>query len=183
MTDDDILDFVRIEQWRDKFWSKVTKTDACWLYCWNGTNCNTYGHFEGMAAHRWMWIHLLKRPAPKGMELHHECETPRCVRPDHLSLLTPSEHRRLHVKRVTITVDGITSSIKDTAQRIGMHEVTLRGWIDADYSPQLICDRFRHLRSIGAPKSQTLFPEWREESEEQMRSLLKRLPEIKAALL
>ena len=33
---------------------------------------------------------------PEGYEVHHLCRNPACYRPDHLAVVTASEHRRIH---------------------------------------------------------------------------------------
>jgi hypothetical protein len=35
-------------------------------------------------------------PVEKGMHLHHKCEQPPCVNPDHLAVFTPAQHRQEH---------------------------------------------------------------------------------------
>lgn len=35
-------------------------------------------------------------PVPDGFVLHHECEDSRCVNEDHLTLMTQSDHMKLH---------------------------------------------------------------------------------------
>lgn len=75
-----------------RFWSKVTKTDTCWL--WTGFVSDTgYGIFS--IGKRLMKAHhfLVGRP-PVGREWHHQCAVRRCVRPSHLLLVTRLEHRR-----------------------------------------------------------------------------------------
>lgn len=81
----------------ERFWLKVNKTDACWLWTAQRSD-DGYGRFDwqgGQLAHRFAY-ELLVGPIPEGHHLHHECENKPCVNPDHLTPLTPLEHRRRH---------------------------------------------------------------------------------------
>lgn len=77
-----------------RFWSKVEKTDGCWL--WIGAkSAHRYGHlhFAGMQvkAHRFSWqMHF--GAIPDGMEVCHRCDVGICVRPDHLFLGTHKDN-------------------------------------------------------------------------------------------
>jgi hypothetical protein len=77
-----------------RFWAKVCKTDTCWL--WTGVKSVGYGHmWDGSGrpkhAHRLSWeIH--HGPIPSGMDVLHRCDTPACVRPDHLFIGTASDN-------------------------------------------------------------------------------------------
>lgn len=70
----------------ERFWSRVIKTDGCWLWQWT---VNQYGYgliqIDGRLkrAHRvaWEWTN---GPIPAGMVICHRCDTPACVNPDHL---------------------------------------------------------------------------------------------------
>jgi hypothetical protein len=69
-----------------RFWSYVNKTEMCWL--WTGaTDQDGYGLFwEGT---RQIRAHVYSRglhngPIPAGHGVLHKCDTPPCVRPDHL---------------------------------------------------------------------------------------------------
>jgi hypothetical protein len=72
----------------ERFWSKVTKTDACWE--WAGTRM-AFGHgvvwFQGKnrKAHRMAW-EITNGPIPDGAWVLHGCDNPCCVNPAHLSL-------------------------------------------------------------------------------------------------
>jgi hypothetical protein len=47
-------------------------------------------------AHRWFWEGEYG-PIPKGYVLHHICQNPACVNPDHLELVTKAQHRTRHL--------------------------------------------------------------------------------------
>lgn len=78
----------------EKFWSKVEKTDGCWL--WTGMK-DDYGKgrfgYEGKprTAHGYSYMrhHELSEPLGKGVLLHQTCGEPSCVRPEHLVRITP----------------------------------------------------------------------------------------------
>lgn len=79
-----------------RFWSKVFKTETCWL--WTGaTNTKGYGSFSvgigasktRVGAHAWAYETLIG-PVPGGCELDHLCRDHRCVNPAHLE---PVPHR------------------------------------------------------------------------------------------
>jgi len=82
----------------ERFWSKVDKTDTCWL--WTGSlSAQGYGRIqrgsrdEGVVlAHRlaWEWVN---GPIPDGMQLDHLCYVHACVRPDHMQLATHGQNQ------------------------------------------------------------------------------------------
>jgi len=73
----------------ERFWEKVDKTDGCWLWTASRTTSG-YGQFCPVGnvprkAHRIAW-ELTYGPVPEGAHVLHRCDTPLCVRPDHLFL-------------------------------------------------------------------------------------------------
>jgi hypothetical protein len=82
-----------------EFWSRVLQTDKhCWL--WQGSSAgsrrnNRYGNllFEGkiQKAHRVAW-QIIWGAIPVGAYVLHHCDTPLCVRPDHLFLGSLSDN-------------------------------------------------------------------------------------------
>ncbi len=73
----------------ERFWKKVIKTEGCWY--WTAATVNGgYGtisvgppHNEFIRAPRASYI-LSVGPIPEGLDILHHCDTPSCVRPDHL---------------------------------------------------------------------------------------------------
>ncbi len=70
----------------ERFWSKVERTDWCWLWS-GGLDSDGYGRIkvEGFTlhAHR-VAFELLNGPRPSVVQVLHRCDNRRCVRPDHL---------------------------------------------------------------------------------------------------
>lgn len=72
-----------------RFWSKVEKTDTCWI--WKGAKTGRYLCRYGVLyilhkirlAHKISWeLHF--GPIPDGVQILHKCDNSLCVRPDHL---------------------------------------------------------------------------------------------------
>jgi predicted XRE-type DNA-binding protein len=90
------------EQFSAAFWSRVDRShDGCWL--WLGATvhrgygcCSVNG--KTRTTHRVSW-ELTNGAIPEGLWVLHRCDTPPCVRPDHLYLGTRSDNLRDRVTR------------------------------------------------------------------------------------
>jgi hypothetical protein len=79
----------------ERFWSKVRKTDDCWL--WTAGLNGGYGVYtiggRPRPAHRLAYEELVG-PVPDGLQLDHLCRVRRCVNPAHLEPVTSKENTR-----------------------------------------------------------------------------------------
>jgi hypothetical protein len=103
---------IRKRPWQERFWLRVRKTDGCWL--WTGSaHVRGYGSmkidYRTVRAHR-LSYEMANGPIPAGAVVCHRCDTPACVRPDHLfiggqseNMLDASAKGRLLGARVPVT--------------------------------------------------------------------------------
>lgn len=105
------------------FWSRVNKTDTCWL--WTGaTNKPGYGKFHNGScvemAHRYSWT-LANGPIPAGLWVLHRCDVPACVHPEHLFLGTCQDNAKdcYHKGRSALSKYNSPENVADRIIRTG----------------------------------------------------------------
>lgn len=77
----------------ERFWSKVAKTDTCWI--WSKVKLNGYGYIslqgKEYCAHR-VSYEMSKGEIPRGVEIDHTCHNRACINPDHLRTATKKQN-------------------------------------------------------------------------------------------
>lgn len=80
---------------------KIGREDGCWIYEGkakkNGYSCVNSGGRSGLILYGHIVVYeRFNGPVPKGIRLHHTCETPLCVNPGHLTEQTAKTHANEH---------------------------------------------------------------------------------------
>lgn len=87
----------------ERFWTKVEKTDACWL--WKGAviSSNGYGTIGAGRGHNFLVHRLAYEWAygsiPSGLLVCHACDNKLCVRADHLFLGTHKDNTQDMIRK------------------------------------------------------------------------------------
>jgi hypothetical protein len=139
------LEEIGSEVVRERFLSYVKKSDGCWE--WTGrVTSGRYGSFtikgRQYGSHRVSYM-LFKGNIPKGLNICHECDNVKCVRPSHLWPGTQTQNiydmmsKGRHVKvNKSHCPQGHEYSIENTYVTTGVRP----GWVQRKCK---ICDRKR----------------------------------------
>lgn len=104
---------------------------GCMLWL-GGMSGDGYGMVSGAYAHRISYIEV-RGPIPTGMVVDHVCNTPLCVNPDHLQLLSRGDNVR-RGKRAKLSPDSVAEikrlradgvPVKVIAQQFGIGDSTV----------------------------------------------------------
>lgn len=155
----------------DRFWSRVEKTDGCWL--WRGTVHHTgygvltimdesrpHGKYQ-VRVHR-LSYEMAKGQIPTGMCVCHACDTPLCVNPAHLWLGSQIENQadatKKGRKRVAAAIASRAAAVaiktnqdSRTRHARARSEALKNQWLNPGF-------RERHIARVRALWSD---PEWR----------------------
>lgn len=88
---------LKAQDWISRLDGKVTiDINGCWIFGDDPTSYRqVWAGDRQVPAHRMVYELMVGDLVP-GHHVHHECETPACINPDHLVQLSPAEHRRRH---------------------------------------------------------------------------------------
>jgi hypothetical protein len=107
----------------ERFWSKVNKTDTCWL--WTGElSSDGYGRvrIDGVkvAVHRWAFEDA-GGVIPEGMQIDHVCRVRNCVNASHLRPVTNKqngENTGAKVNNLSCGVRGVTWNKRERCWKV-----------------------------------------------------------------
>ncbi len=84
----------------ERFWEKVDTYGECWFWIgcidplgYGRITVKTQSGWNSTYTHRVAWS-FANGPIPKGKQVLHDCDTPPCVRLEHLYLGTPADNMR-----------------------------------------------------------------------------------------
>jgi len=131
-----------------RFWSKVTKTDGCWLFKGSG-----YPRFRAngktIKAHRFSYIAHFGS-IPEGMLVCHKCDVRNCVNPEHLFIGTYDDNNKDRSKKGRtgrLLGDNHPSSRLTTEQVIAIKTERASGTLTMALAKKYGISK-RHVRSI-----------------------------------
>ena len=128
-----------------RFWGKVDKSGDCWV--WTASlQGRGYGSFSAQGrrhqAHRWIFQRI-NGSVPADIDICHQCDNPRCVRPSHLFSGSRSVNMRdcAHKGRNGMQTMPFKSSL------IGNSITRPRG--EAQGSAKLTADKIRQIKHLS----------------------------------
>lgn len=135
-----------------KFWEKVEKTDACWIWK-SPANRNGYGVIKingaNCAAHRISYT-IKNGEIPPNLFILHKCHNPKCVNPDHLYAGTPQDNSNDEITRNNTRHYKCANPTKYTGVRWCN---TRKNWISSVLIDKKNIDIGRHVSEIDAARN------------------------------
>ena len=133
----------------DRFWSKVDTSGDCWL--WTASKAvNGYGTFSvGPAGTRQLFMaHRVALAFSgtldiAGMEVCHHCDTPACVRPEHLFIGTKSDSMQ------DMRSKGRGKGLQSTCKRGHSLSDQANTYVYGSQRVCIACQRYRYRASRG----------------------------------
>ncbi len=118
----------------ERFMSKIqVGGNGCWM--WTGYKRSTgYGQFNrgpGIGtqdAHRYSYEYFIDPDIPTGMDVHHVCEHPPCVNPEHLCAVTRREHIALSPNMRSYAAVALGRCPQGHEYVEGSYKVSKEGW-------------------------------------------------------
>ena len=135
------------EDLRARFWAKVNRRGACWLWTggkYGGNHSEPYGQFAvtvaprrqvGVYAHRVAWA-LSHEVGPDALRVLHHCDTPLCCNPDHLFLGTHADNMQDAAKKGRLHVVRPKNHRIATSQLAEIDALLARGVLKVDIARQ-----------------------------------------------
>jgi hypothetical protein len=129
-------------QFSENFWRHVNKTESCWLWT-GGRDKDGYGVFHAgrsVRAHRFSFEHAYGW-LPSGGVVMHKCDTPQCVRPDHLVAGTHADNVADKIAKGRLRVPA---GAEHWRRRLSMDQVTRARemWASGAYTQVEIAKHF-----------------------------------------
>ena len=113
----------------ERFWSKVEKTDGCWV--WTGKSFGDFGYcrYGKTLVHRKSW-ELTFGKIPEGKLVLHKCDNPPCVRPSHLYVGTQKDNVRDMHERGRAVINPVYGEKNKLAKLTNAEVSRIRGLFD-----------------------------------------------------
>lgn len=163
------------EDYADRFWAKVEKTDTCWW--WRGATRAKPNGKPGYGAVLWggkkysthrISYEMAYGPIPVGLCVCHRCDNPLCVRPDHFFLGTHRENAEDRTRKGRQARGDTNGYAKLTSANVvqmramyargdgTMREIGARFGVDRATAHQAIVgDRWKDVPTLSAEQLRT----------------------------
>lgn len=111
---------------KGKFWSRVNKTDTCWIWT-SYISKKGYGYTGKLLAHRVAYEWTVG-PIPEGFLLDHMCHNRACVNPDHLRLVTNAQNSQNRAGAGARSASGVRGVYWNEKEQGWRPNGTINGW-------------------------------------------------------